>query len=248
MIKRIFILFFIISATVLLFSFITAGTSSNGNCEKNISKLMDFYMENFMSEKVYLKFSSYEVSNNTQGSMLMSEIWKEGSRYKYDNPFMSVFQDDKNQVTVLKDRKLIVIRSVKSGTESNFDVWKNVSLSSQIDTLKKYTSGIECTENEGKGQVIFKFAQKGNEKNYMYKRVVLEYALKTGAPSKGEYEYLVPTGTEEKKQVFEYHAFSKKFDSAILKEEAVLQVMAGTVLKEKYRAYTLKDLRNHPTH
>lgn len=246
MAKRIFTLFCIISGTVLFFGFLTVGTSANGNCEKNISKLMDFYMENFMSEKVYLKFSSYEVSNNLQSSVLMSEIWKEGSRYRYDNPFMSVFQDDKNQVTVLKDRKLIVIRSVKSGTGSNFDVWKNISLSSQMDTLKKYTSGIECKENEGRGQVIFRFARKGNEKNYMYKRVVLEYVLKTGVPSKGEYEYLVPTG--EKKQVFEYHAFSKKFNSAILKEEAVSQVMAGTMLKDKYSAYTIKDMRNHPAH
>ena len=211
------------------------------SCEEQVKKVNAYYQTHGMQDKVYFKFSIQTFMPAEAGEKVTAQLWKNGDRMQYDNPFLTVFRDKTTQVIVLKDRRLVIVRDNKPNDLSKEELGKiDLSPMIQLDSLTKYQAQIECSATKEGANIVINLPEKINEIKNPYKRIELRYDSKSGALKKGMYDF-----NEDvfKRTVYEYLVMSNRFDANILSGSALGKVMNGNVLKGTYNNYTLKDLR-----
>ena len=195
-----------------------------------------------MSEKLFMKYTHYQVVEEEESEKMSVSIWKDGDKIRLDNEFMTAWKDEQVQVILMKESQLIILMNVNSEKGAGtLEAWQNTSLAGSLDSLKKMTTDITCERNGKTATIVFEFPLKDNRSELAYKRILLEYAPASGQLYKGEYEYHAPDGL--KKEVYLYEGMSHTFDDDILSGSALSKLMVNGVIRPAYKDFEIRDLR-----
>lgn len=216
-------------------------SGSSGACYKEFNKLLNYYEQQKLNQNEYYKFYSYNEVNGIVGEKILTESWYDGERYKYQNPFMTLYQDKNNKVLILNDREMILISNsveIKHSKKVEFD------FRAQIDSVIKLADKVTCEELNKTIKIITVYLpQKVNNSINKYKTIKHYFEKKTGKLTKSVYEYY--TGTKDtKKDIIEYLEIQTSFDESELLLKAKDYVLSKKgQLKKEYSGYELVDQR-----
>lgn len=215
--------------------------SAQENCDQVLARLTAFYEKNYMVDKMYIKLTIQTIEEgNKKGEKLLVEMWKDKDKMKYQNPFLTSFKDANTQVMVVKDKKLIIVKDVKN-TNAGKELLNNMMTMTSPDSLRKITSSIICSNENGQGHLILQFPKMHNKKYNVYKKVDLYFIEKSGELKRSEYEYY---GEGNKREVYEYLAYSHQFSDKELEGTALSNVMTkNNLLLKPYSGYSIKNLQ-----
>lgn len=214
---------------------------AEGDCLKDIEKLSMSFNDNYLNRKLYINYNTQTIENGKAGGKLENNLWVNQKKYKYENPYLIVFQDEAIQVSIFKDRKLIIIKNVEKDEKPGVKL-PEISLGVQLDSLKRIASTINCSMINKDKKITVEFPQKIEGKKNLLKKIDLVYEQQTGRIKRGEYEYYLISGTRV--DVYEYNKLSLTFDDSELKLPAMAHIMNGDKLNTTYKNFVIKDLRN----
>lgn len=224
---------------LMFFIFGLQSAQAQKNCRQSYEKISQYYQK-YLTHKVYLKYSAHTVLNGKSGEKVLCEIWGDGTKAKLENQFVTVYQDEKDQVVILKDRKLILIRKVRH-RDKFIHIPNDLKVLQNFETLLDNTISIQCNETGNKGRISIIYNDSFVSK-YSIKRVAIDYDSGTQGITKGIYEYHRPDGSQLS-EIYNYLDFSQEFDPEVLAKDALDHIYEGGQLKRKYKGFRIKDLR-----
>lgn len=229
----------LITALAFFLCFVSSKAWSQ-DCMNSLEKISQYSEANYLKENIYLKFTTQIIENGKGGEKLESEIWLHQEKYMYSNAFITVIQDDRTQVTILKDQRTIILKAVPP--EALNKKKQVVPAAMQIDSLKNIITNIQCIRQTSTERVLLDFPQNVGGKKNLIKRIMLDYIPHTGELKRGDYEYYTASGS--KKEIYEYLDFTTSYSMpAEFNASALSAVLSGNKLLNKYSGYTLRDLR-----
>lgn len=216
------------------------------NCDKELEEIISFYKKAYTKDKLYMKYSNYSIENNDEGDRLLNELWMSNGKIKFNNEFYTVYQDQMNQVMILKSSKLIVIKKIsqaKGSASNSFTDLTQLSPSTYLDSLKKIATKIECTENHSGGKVLTINYPETINKNTNPLESVKMYYTKGDNFKINKTEFIYKSSVKNLVEVYEYLEMSNEVNSKVLEGDALEKVLANGNLKQEFQDYTLRDLR-----
>lgn len=231
-------IFLIPGFCLLLFSF---RHPVAGDCEKEMNKLSSYYQQHTGAKKMYLQYAAYSVENGKENTKLVSELWVSEKKYKYENKFVTVLQDENAQVSILNDQHLILIKEVAKNKKEKVTL-PEANPAAQLDSLKKTASAISCDVQNETHLLMVDLPAQINKKNNLLKRLVLSYGP-SGQVKKAQYDYYKSKGSRT--DFYEYLKTADTFDESVLGASALSAVLKDGKLIAKYKNFKVKDLRNH---
>jgi len=223
----------------LFFYFGLQPAQGQENC-RNVYEKMSQYYQKYVNDKLYFKYSAHSVLNGEQGEKVLFEIWGDGKKAKLANQFVTVFQDEKDQVVILKNKKMILVRNAKDGEKINAGP-KESTIFQDYDNMIKNIRNIECTEKDNTGSILFIYDD-NFIRTYSIKTIAIHYDNRNELITKGVYEYHLPDGNELK-EIYDYLNYSQNVDSEVFAESALGHIYKEGQLKNEYRDFKIKDLR-----
>lgn len=234
---RYFSFLLILFSIVLFFKVqISEGQESCQNAYEKMSR----YYKKYLLGTIYFQYSAYTVLNGRPGEKVVSEIWGDGNRVKLANQFVVVYQDGENQVVILKDRRLILIRDVKNGEAIRLK-GSDHKLFEDFETTLKNSANVVCIGKGNGGNLTITYND-ALARKYLIRKISIDYDDKTEQIVQTKYAYLLPGGGE-KEEIYNYLKHSDKFDPGVLKDSALDQIYEDGHVKKEYMIFTIKDLR-----
>lgn len=212
--------------------------SDNDLCKEKITKITDRYNKMFGVEKFSFVMKTTITENGTPGEELVTNFWKNKNKFKIENPYMCMYQDEKYTIVILHDSKAIMLRNVDQGGRAD-PVLESLTTGQQIDSLLRYSKTISCKE---KNYISVTFPEKINGQPNSLKIVKIKYDPGKKDIQNIEYEFYSKQG--EKKQFVKYSGYTTSFSSDILMGTALNKIYSGNKIKEKYKTYKVTDLRS----
>lgn len=210
------------------------------SCQTALEKIAAYYYKHYTSEQLYMKIKTYSIYEGEASMALTTEIWRDGDQFAYRNPFLQVWQDEQHIVLVSQADKSILIRDYEATQQAwGYEAFASMDMGAQLDSLQKLTTGIE-TEVAGEDGIVRLYLKPVGIGTVDVSRIFLKYDLQTGAMKEGRYIY----GDNQKTDVYVYEAFSHEFDRSVLAGSALGKVLRNGQLKDKYKGFELRDLRN----
>lgn len=210
------------------------------DCYSVLNHVLDPYLSFQKEPSFYLKYSNYMIVNGKYNQPLINEFSKKDGKFKFNNQYTTVYEYSGLQVTVLKDRKVILIQNTSKSAPLNMGPTPSMFLVK--DSLMKYFSEMNCSK-KGQGISAIDFTVKSSLKDKVpYDKLTIEY-------KEQGYKYLkciihlLPIRDNEAKEIIEIQELLSKPKNLNLPENILNNVYSGKQLKAEFAGYTVKDLR-----
>ena len=212
-------------------------------CAEEIKKVVDQYDKNYNRNATFtVTTRSLVIENGLEGEWLTTVFWKSGERYKLDNLFMTVFLDSKEHVIILKESRVVIVRS-NSYEDDGKPVGAGVNVNGEmdIDSLMALTEDVTCAHDREHGELLLSFPVYNQAKLNYLRSAILYYDHGSGAVRKTEYQYRNETNSTV--QVTEYLNYSDSPSGTVFRGSAFDQVAQSGTLLPEYSGYKIQDLR-----
>lgn len=230
----------IYKATVSLFCLLLSFSSSAQEfCENKLIKVVDQVSSLESKDKYKSVFITQTFVEDEVGEPLKTTIWRDGSRYELNTPFLKVLVDKEDHAFIIRDSKEIVLRSNDVG-ESPSAV-ESPAIAQQISELLNWSTSFSCNETPGGGNFILNFPSDKKAEMSFLKSYRIDYK-KDLTVSKIEMEYF--PGGEYTKYTVNYLSLTEDI-SGMKFSGSVEEYISKLVKSGSESGYKIKDLRNH---
>ncbi|UII30388.1 hypothetical protein LVD17_19030 [Fulvivirga ulvae] len=225
-----------IIAICTLFSVQVSGQA----CDELIRKIYDVPLDFDASKGYFLDYSvraAYLNENEPRESIQRFEVVGRNDRVKVASEDYVIYQDSLAQVTILKDRRTIMI-SDKVLEEMKNDQWENFRILQ--DTLIANAADKICETEEGHHKITIELNQK--VRDFMKIRELKLWSAKERVMlTRAVITYLPGQPVEEVE--LSINKYLPTYEQVIFEGRAVDKVLIGNDLKDQYKGYKLIDVR-----
>jgi hypothetical protein len=128
------------------------GGSPDRECAMVLHKALALLNQVYENEEGYVKWSVQNSIAGDKGPVLEEELAWQGLKTLYKNQHMFLYRDGKEEVLIMDDQELILIRKQEAvGNEGLMPA------ASQADTLLSNASSVSCASSEGKNSTTLHY-------------------------------------------------------------------------------------------
>lgn len=212
-----------------------ASSFTLDDCDSMVKKVNDAYMK-LEADKSYTKYESYQIINGRPTSTETTEFWVDHGYSKIKNSYLTIFGDPEVVVYVSDEDKRIIIQDAAPRQKPH------VPFELNKDSLNRYAQSLQCEVRNAHESLFIQYNDKAIKVNGVKSsRITLN-------PTNGELKRIETECYTQGRWVTsieEYLTFKREFNTTLKGVKALDQVMTDGTLREKYRGYTLKDIRVH---
>ncbi len=217
--------------------FLLAAKPSGEDCYESYKNVQRLYKK-YLSDQCYFRYNTYTVIDGIKSEELKTEVWRNGLYYKYENPYVTVFQDPDNQAIIMHDQKTVIIRKTVLGDNDVFTTSMIDSLTLSRDSLQKVTIGMLCSNSKSNSSFSLTY-KKDIQQKYGIASITTWYDAELGLIKKQEFSGA--NDDIEEKQVIVYEEYK---NGVVYKAyPSINRVLVNGHLKTEYNGYELVDLR-----
>ncbi|GAL85640.1 hypothetical protein MYP_2869 [Sporocytophaga myxococcoides] len=223
-------------AAMLVFMVSTAFIT---NCDNDLEHIISFFKKTYSKDKIYVKYTSYNIQDNEQGEKLENEVWVYKGKIKISNAYMTLYQDAQTQVTILKSSKLLFIKNLKEANGNLAGDISKLSPGEYIDSLKRFAKSIQCKSVNGLGIITIVYPETANRKPMPLEQMNIYFDPKDHSVKKTEMMARNSNSTE----VYEYKVVSNDLDPKVMEGTVLSKVYLNGALRKEFEGYTIRDFR-----
>jgi hypothetical protein len=123
----------------------TPGGSPERECAMVLHKALTLMNEVYDGNQGLVRWSVQNTMGAEDSGVLIEELRWDGTKTRYKNEHMFLYRDGKEEILIMHDQQLILIRK-----QIDFTKQKLLPAASQADTLLNNASSVSCAEMNGK--------------------------------------------------------------------------------------------------